>query len=191
MGRRGLEDEAILDEATALIAEEGIGGFSLRGLARRLGVQSASLYNHVSSLDDLIARVARRAMDQMNEALHRAVKDRRRAEAVRALFRAYHAYAHENPEMYQVVLSLPMMPSARATDVAAQIVDPIQEALAGYDLSPDLRVHCERLMRSMLHGFASLEHQGYLSHFDPPAEESYRFATDRACEMLERAEELS
>ncbi|WP_332306271.1 MULTISPECIES: TetR-like C-terminal domain-containing protein [Enorma] len=48
-----------------------------------------------------------------------------------------------------------------------------------------------RLVRSMLHGFASLEHQGYLSHFDPPAEESYRFAIDRACEMLERAEELS
>lgn len=43
----------------------------------------------------------------------------------------------------------------------------------------------------MLHGFASLEHQGYLSHFDPPAEESYRFAIDRACEMLERAKELS
>ena len=116
MGRKGLEEEAILDEAAALIAEEGIEGFSLRGLARRLGVRSASLYNHVNSLDDLIARVARRAMDQMNEVLRRAVVDKKRTEAVQAFFCAYHAYAHDNPEMYQVVLSLPMM----ATDVAAQ-----------------------------------------------------------------------
>ena len=76
MGRKGIEEEAILDEAAALIAEEGIEGFSLRGLARRLGVRSASLYNHVSSLDDLIARVARRAMDQMNEVLRCAVADK-------------------------------------------------------------------------------------------------------------------
>ena len=187
MGRKGLEEEAILDEAAALIAEEGIEGFSLRGLARRLGVRSASLYNHVNSLDDLIARVARRAMDQMNEVLRRAVVDKKRTEAVQAFFCAYHAYAHDNPEMYQVVLSLPMM----ATDVAAQVVDPIQQVLAGYDLSSCQRVHCERFMRSVLHGFVSLEHQGYLSHFAPPAEESYRLAIESVCNMLEHTEELS
>lgn len=40
-----------------LIAEEGMEGFSLRGLAHRLHVQSAFLYNHVFSLEELLIRV--------------------------------------------------------------------------------------------------------------------------------------
>lgn len=190
MGRKGLEDETILNEALLLVAEEGIEGFSLRGLARRLGVRSASLYNHVSSLDDLLCRVARLAMGRMNEVLRDAVAGEVREGAVRALFFAYRAYARDNPEVYRVVLSIPRMPSADAGGVASQVVDPVQRVLEGYRLAPERRVHCERVVRSMLHGFASLERQGYLSHFDPPVEESYRFAIEGVCEMLARAEEV-
>lgn len=43
----------ILEAALALLDEEGIAGLSMRALASRLGVQAASLYNHVSGKDQV------------------------------------------------------------------------------------------------------------------------------------------
>ena len=119
MGRKGLEEAAILREAVLLIAEEGLEGFSLRGLARRLHVQSASLYNHVSSLEELLVRVARHVMDEMNRALYRALEGRAGDEAVTALFHAYRDYVHANPEVYRVVLALPRMEGEAVAAAAA------------------------------------------------------------------------
>lgn len=45
--RKALTKETIVDEATALIDDEGLDGLSMRKLAARLGVQAASLYYYV------------------------------------------------------------------------------------------------------------------------------------------------
>ena len=188
MGRKGLEEAAILREAVLLIAEEGLEGFSLRGLARRLHVQSASLYNHVSSLEKLLIRVARRVMDEMNRALYRALEGRAGDEAVTALFHAYRDYVHANPEVYRVVLALPRMEGEAVAAAAAQITGPVQQVLEDYGLTPEAQVHCQRYLRSLMHGFATLENRGYLSHMEPPAGESYEFLITCALEQLHRME---
>ena len=182
MGRKGLEEAAILREAVLLIAEEGLEGFSLRGLARRLHVQSASLYNHVSSLEKLLIRVARRVMDEMNRALYRALEGRAGDEAVTALFHAYRDY------VYRVVLALPRMEGEAVAAAAAQITGPVQQVLEDYGLTPEAQVHCQRYLRSLMHGFATLENRGYLSHMEPPAGESYEFLITCVLEQLHRME---
>ncbi|WP_410671735.1 TetR/AcrR family transcriptional regulator C-terminal domain-containing protein [Amycolatopsis sp. cmx-4-68] len=65
-GRRGrppkdadvLSRERILREALALVDEEGLDAVSMRKLARRLGVDPMSLYNHVDGKDALLDGVA-------------------------------------------------------------------------------------------------------------------------------------
>lgn len=47
----------VLAAALALLDDEGLAGLSVRGLARRLGVAPMSLYNHVSSKDELLDAV--------------------------------------------------------------------------------------------------------------------------------------
>ena len=188
MGRKGLEEAAILREAVLLIAEEGLEGFSLRGLARRLHVQSASLYNHVSSLEELLVRVARRVMDEMNRALYRALEGRAGDEAVTALFHAYRDYVHANPEVYRVVLALPRMEGEAVAAAAAHITGPVQQVREDYGRTPEAPGHCPRYLRSLMHGFATLENRGYLSHMEPPAEESYEFLITCALEQLHRIE---
>lgn len=189
MGRKGLDEDVILQEAVSLIAAEGIRNFSLRGLARRLRVRSASLYNHFDSLDDLFVRVARYVTEDMNRALYAAIEGRARTAAVAALFYAYRRYVAEHPEVYRVVLSLPQTPSAAVDRAAASVTGPVERVLADYDLSAEQRVHGERYLRSLMHGFATLESQGYLSHWDPPPEESCQFLADCAAGELARMEE--
>ncbi|WP_233223810.1 TetR/AcrR family transcriptional regulator C-terminal domain-containing protein [Amycolatopsis sp. CA-128772] len=65
-GRRGrppreagsLSRERILREALALVDEEGLDAVSMRKLARRLGVDPMSLYNHVDGKDALLDGIA-------------------------------------------------------------------------------------------------------------------------------------
>jgi AcrR family transcriptional regulator len=49
LSRRGIADEAL-----ALVEEEGMEALTTRRLAKRLGVEGPSLYNHVTSRDDLL-----------------------------------------------------------------------------------------------------------------------------------------
>lgn len=52
--RRGLTRARITDVALALADARGVEGLSMRALARELGVEAMSLYNHVSNKDDLL-----------------------------------------------------------------------------------------------------------------------------------------
>ena len=53
--RAPLKRDRILREAVALADAEGIAAVSMRRLARVLGVEAMSLYNHVAHKDDLLA----------------------------------------------------------------------------------------------------------------------------------------
>jgi TetR/AcrR family tetracycline transcriptional repressor len=55
--RAGLTRDAVLAEARAALAEDGIGALSMRRLARRLGVAPNALYSHVANRDDLVDAV--------------------------------------------------------------------------------------------------------------------------------------
>jgi AcrR family transcriptional regulator len=52
LSRRGIAEAAL-----ALVDEEGIQALTTRRLAQRLGVEGPSLYNHISSRDDLIDEI--------------------------------------------------------------------------------------------------------------------------------------
>jgi AcrR family transcriptional regulator len=52
--RDPLKRERIIEAAIRLADERGIGAVSMRTLARNLGVQAMSLYNHVAKKDDVI-----------------------------------------------------------------------------------------------------------------------------------------
>lgn len=54
----------IADAALELIDEQGFDALTTRSLARRLGVEGPSLYNHISSRDDLLDEVHALIVDQ-------------------------------------------------------------------------------------------------------------------------------
>ncbi|MFB4264012.1 TetR/AcrR family transcriptional regulator C-terminal domain-containing protein [Nonomuraea sp. GTA35] len=63
--REPLNREKVLDAALALADEEGLEGLSMRRLAKVLGVEAMSLYNHVSNKADLLDGIAERVFAQV------------------------------------------------------------------------------------------------------------------------------
>jgi len=59
--------EQILDSAEDLLKERGWNGFSTRELADEIGISSASLHHHYTTKADLIAAVAARCRDRVNQ----------------------------------------------------------------------------------------------------------------------------
>ncbi|GAA3546715.1 TetR/AcrR family transcriptional regulator C-terminal domain-containing protein [Nonomuraea rosea] len=63
--REPLNRDKVLDAALELADEEGLDGLSMRRLAKSLGVEAMSLYNHVSNKADLLDGLAERVFSQV------------------------------------------------------------------------------------------------------------------------------
>ena len=60
---------SVLDAACVLFAERGYHGTSMKDIAEKLGVRAPSLYNHVTSKQDMLYAIMDKAMDRALTAL--------------------------------------------------------------------------------------------------------------------------
>lgn len=159
MARRiGLTLERVLDEAVALADAEGLGAVTLARMAERLGVRSPSLYAHVAGLDGLQRALAVRGAGVLKTALQNALEGTSGLDGLRALARAYRAFAHAHPGLYEATQRA-VTPGADPELSAAllEVVEVVGRPLRKRGLNGDDVVHAVRALRSALHGFITLE----------------------------------
>jgi TetR/AcrR family transcriptional regulator, cholesterol catabolism regulator len=61
--------EQIIQKALEIMKERGFSGLTMRDLANSLGMEAASLYNHIASKDDLLERVCFGIATQLEEGI--------------------------------------------------------------------------------------------------------------------------
>lgn len=111
--RAGRERRAtILDGASALFAEEGYGGTSLRDIAERVGASKSTLLHHFGSKEELLSAVLGRR-DRLIESRESYVRAGRAADELRGLPRGAFDNAHSAPGLIEVyaVLSCEAVPA--------------------------------------------------------------------------------
>lgn len=161
MPRAGL-DTATVTQAGAAIADEiGLDQLSMSVVAERLGVKTPSLYKHVGSLADLTHRIAVLGAAEVGDAVRDAAQGRAGKEALVAAAQALRQYVRQHPGRYAATTG------ARPSDVDDPLGPAIERTLAslaavlhGYRLDAEDEVHTLRMLRSALHGFATLEAGG-------------------------------
>ena len=188
MARQGLTRAGIVQAAIELIESEGLQRFSLRELANRLHVRAASLYNHIKNTDELYTEIGYYAISELKRAQLDAIAGKERAQAIEALADAYHRFGRERPEIYQVIMSLPMIKNDALLTAAGDIVEPIMTVLDGYTLTELQKMHLQRVLRSIMHGFLSQEAAGCFRHFPVEVSQSYRMAVQGFVWLAENSE---
>ena len=158
--RAGLDQASVVEAAVKLIDEEGIEQLSLGRLAERLGVRAPSLYNHVAGLPGLKHDLALYCLHDLLDLILRSTVGKSRAEAIFALANAYRAYAREAPGRYALTVQAPDPGDQEVQALAQQLVDVVRAVLAPYRLSEEVAIHAIRGLRSIVHGFISLEVAG-------------------------------
>ena len=111
--------EALLDAAAALVAEAGPNAFTLREVARRVGVSHNAPYRHFQDKDELLAAVAAQGFERLTAAMKRSTA--RGADALdrlRLCGRGYIEFALRWPEHFLIMFDLPEC-SERYPDHAA------------------------------------------------------------------------
>lgn len=158
--RAGLDRATVVRAAAELADEEGLDALTLGSLARRLGVRTPSLYNHVAGLPGLRRDLALLGIRELGRRLGRAAIGTSGDAAISALAMAYRDFARERPGLYTAALHAPD-PADRELGTAAQeVVEIILAVLAPYGLHDDAAIHAVRALRSLAHGFVSLEAAG-------------------------------
>lgn len=158
MPRAGLSSTVLVDAALNLIDEAGPEKLTLAAIAQRVGVATPSLYKHVGGLAELWTLVGERILDEMTERFTAVALGRGGDDAVIALMRAYRAYVREFPHRY---IAVPADLRGESTLRAAgdRLLGVLLAVLRGYGLADEAAVHAARRLRTVVHGFASLESQ--------------------------------
>ena len=188
MAKKGLSRDLIIDTALRLVEERGPLGLSMRELAEALDVKAASLYNHISGMDDLMGQVGLRATEMRTRAQLEAIAGKTRAEALFALADTYHAFAMAHESLDKVIMGLQRNLSPVLPQAGELTMKPILQVLDGYALSDDAKIHWQRVLRATMHGFCVHEHMGGFSHSPLSVSDSYHMAIRCIAEGLEKAE---
>jgi AcrR family transcriptional regulator len=161
MARRPGLDRAVIAREAALLADEcGFHALSLVELAGRLGVRPPSLYNHVANLAEIKRDLAVLGIRELGARLARAAVGKAGDDAVGALAQAYRTFVIERPGLYVATERAPAPDDEEWLRVAGEVVGIVQSALDGYGLRGDDAIHAVRALRSLIHGFATLEQGG-------------------------------
>lgn len=144
-----LSRDQILDAALALLAEAGVGGLTMRALARRLSIDPMAVYHYFADKDALLAAAADRAFAAFRPRMPATGDWRAR---LNALARAYLRTLHRSRELLLFV--------TEAGRVSAPFDEHFFAAIAPLGLSARDQRTCRDALVDLLHG-ASLSGPGH------------------------------
>jgi AcrR family transcriptional regulator len=142
--RAPLSRERVLRAAVALADAEGIEALSMRRLARELGVEAMSLYNHVANKDDLLTGITDLVMGEI---------ERPDVADWKAALRLSAMSAHEVFARHPWACALSLTPE-RATATSIRRADWMLRRLREAGFSPELTYHAYHALDAHIVGFS-------------------------------------
>jgi len=162
--------DKILGCACDLYLSEGLDGFSMRKLARQVGVTAPALYRHYESREHVLADVVREAHHAFTAYLYRALEGRTALERIRRAGEGYLDFALEHPRWYKLLFISPehMGMAELPEDIEAMgcalhqfWVDRVRECMDAGILKPGDPVQMSLTIWAHAHGLVSLYHHGH------------------------------
>lgn len=159
--RRVLSPDTVVQAAAELANQAGsVDAVTLNRLAEALDVKVPSLYNHVDGLAGLRRELTVLALQELLRQLRQATRSAAGRQGLIAVAHAYRAFAIDNPGLYSLVLAAPPPGDDTLAELSADLVSLLQLLMASYGLQGDEAIHAIRGLRSIVHGFVSLEQAG-------------------------------
>ncbi|MEY8749397.1 TetR/AcrR family transcriptional regulator [Alkalicoccobacillus gibsonii] len=165
--RRGLTISDIIHTASNIADDQGLKQLSIGALAEKLKIKPPSLYNHVRGLDELHDLLAVYGCQKLLEKLEESILEVSKEDAVKQFSYAYVTFAKEHPGLYEATSRAAEEENVELKQAQEQIVLVILRVLEAFDLENEHAIHVIRMLRSMLHGFVTLEQeQGFGLPYD-------------------------
>jgi AcrR family transcriptional regulator len=177
--------DKILACACDLYLAEGLDGFSMRKLAKEVGVTAPALYRHYESREHVLADVVREAYSEFTAKLYRALEGATAVERFARAGQGYLEFALKHARWYQILFTAPeqlgmtKLPDdieAMGCAVHQFWVDRVRECQDAGILKEGDPMQVSLTMWAHAHGLVSLYHHG---HFRMD-EETFRAQFERS-----------
>ena len=161
--RSNLTRQTVVQAAADLINVEGLEALSLGRLAKELGIRTPSLYNHVNGLPGLLRELSILNARNLADRLSEAAIGQSGPDLVRAVMQTMRAYIKESSGLYLSTVRAsgthdeanPELEQEEARSVKVGLA-----VMASFGLEGEEAIHAVRGLRSVVHGFATLEISG-------------------------------
>ncbi|MET0794791.1 MAG: TetR/AcrR family transcriptional regulator [Polyangiaceae bacterium] len=196
---RGVDDARalLLTAARDLFLESGVAGFSLREVARRVGISPAAVYRHFEHKEALITAACTQGFQVFSSYLVRALAAPTPLARLLASGEQYRAFGLENPLDYRFIFMSPaeqMCPPSAfegGPDLPQDatfrfLVDRVSECMAAGVLSPGPAEPVAVFIWAHVHGLISLRLSAHLDVLgdEPAFAEFYRDSVARLLRAL-------
>jgi len=168
---------ALLGAAPGLIAEKGVEDFTLRGIARILGVTHGAVYRHFGDKRDFLVALSLEGHSMFEQELSNAIDEGKDLQTnIRSVALAYLRWALSHSSHYQIMFGQRLNEDGQYPELE----DSIERAFAVVDRAFKLagfssqrrRNHSVALM-TQLHGYCELVRLKRIRVKDQPATEQY------------------
>lgn len=174
--------ERILGCACDLFLEAGLEGFSMRRLARQVGVTAPAIYRHFENREELLLQVVSEAHTVLGSYLYGSLSAPTPQERFAAAGQAYLAFALDHPRYYQIMhtfaehmglTELPGELEERTAAVNRFWDDRVRECMDGGVLRSDDPDGVGMVLWAQAHGLLSLYLRGLLDLTETQFRELY------------------
>jgi AcrR family transcriptional regulator len=169
--RRAAAEQAIVESARDILAEQGMDSLSMRSVAERVGVSATAIYHYFENKDELVGRVVKQGFRQFGVYLETVANQHRRGslERVRAIGQGYLQFALEHQAYFRVLFglhhqhphALEDLPEDGGYRLLRQAVQDAMEAGTMRRVDPDLMV---MYLWSVAHGLLTISLACQIDH---------------------------
>ena len=138
MAKNIISDELIIETAARLSNEVGLDNLSLKIIAEELNIKSPSLYNHISSLDEIKERLMLYGWKEKN------------------MCYAFYDYATNNKGVFTAMLWYNKFESEEKNEATTKLFSLLFRVLQPLNISDNNIEHIIRTLRGFLEGFVLL-----------------------------------
>lgn len=161
--RANLTKQTVVQAAADMLNAEGPDALSLGRLAKELGIRTPSLYNHVDGLPGLMRELSILNARSLADHISEAAIGQSGPEAVRVIMQAMRIYIKEYPGLYLSSVRASGTQSEANPELEQEEARSVKVGIAVMDsfgLEGEETIHALRGLRSLVHGFATLEISG-------------------------------
>jgi AcrR family transcriptional regulator len=158
--RAGIKPEIVIGAAADIADRNGWGQVTLANVAGQLGIKTPSLYNHVEGLPDLRQKLSLHAIRLLRNGLNDAAIGQSGKQALIEVGKAYIEFVRVHSGLYEAINRVTDPKPPEFDKTAEHILALFIRLMQPLGLPDGEAVHAIRGLRSMVHGFASLESMG-------------------------------
>ncbi|RED65597.1 TetR-like C-terminal domain-containing protein [Cohnella lupini] len=158
--RAGIKPEIVIAAAADIADRNGWDQITLANVAGQLGIKTPSLYNHVDGLPDLRLKLSLHAHRLLENRLNDAAIGQSGKQALIEIGKTYVQFVRLHPGLYEAIIRLNDSNHPGLEESKTNILNLFIRLMKPLGVPQEETTHAIRGLRSLVHGFASLESTG-------------------------------